>query len=275
MAGCLIVETDDIWASTLKRSLALPPLKLESKCVATYEDALDELQRERYELVILDLSLDPDKQFDWGKNLLAAIKSMRLTVPPIIVVSGTPHIEDVAECLNDYREIVYHFASKAVRWQHLKFVEAVREIRSRPKANPAIADEKQMAWTPLFISHTGESAALTKLVQFLEAIKVPFIIAENEPKKARSVKVHVSTQMERCGAAILLKSKDTSRSVLVEQGQLEERFPSRVVYLVEEGTPEGPLEREQVHESYTGDNMERAFIFVARELKAFGYLGQS
>lgn len=263
---CLIVEVDAIWVEILERSLQ--SLGVETHAVSRPEDAFAQLTGGNYDLVVVDLSLDLGKRFAWGTKLLADIKASNLNVPPIIIVSGTEEIDDVVDCINDYRHIVCYFARKISPWRHLRFIEAAKAILA--------ADNRSRLPTrvvaPVFISHTGESDALSKLSEFLRAIGVPYVIAEKQPKRGKSVKAHVAEQMKRCGASILLKSKNTSRSVLVEQGQLEELFPGKVIYLVEKGTPEGPLEKEQVHETYTQTSMESAFVHVARELLALGYL---
>jgi CheY-like chemotaxis protein len=123
---CLIVEVDEHWVGYLKRTLA--SLDLETKVVSNYEDALDELQAGNYDLVTLDLSLDREKRSDWGKSLLAAIKLKRLSVPPIIVVSGSEEIDDLTDCINDYRDYIFYFCRKTAPFKHLNFINAVTSI---------------------------------------------------------------------------------------------------------------------------------------------------
>lgn len=128
-ARSLIIETDDGWVGYLNR--ALTQLGLDTKVVERYEDALKELQTGKYVLATLDLSLDQEKRYSWGKTLLATIKSQKLLVPPIVVVSGTGQIEDFVDCINNYRDYVTYFARKGP-FDNLSFNNAINQILHGP-----------------------------------------------------------------------------------------------------------------------------------------------
>jgi CheY-like chemotaxis protein len=268
----LIIESDRDWVDILAGILSSPSLALDITSVSRPEEALRELQTNAYDLVTLDLSLDTGKRFSWGQQLLADVRARGLEPPPIMVVSGTGGWEEVVTCINDYHDLVHHFARKNP-WQHLRFLEAARILVTNNQLEAGEVRTTSHPLLPIFVSHKGDSSALRKLRTFLNALSVPSRIAEEEPKHGRSIRNHVAYVLDQCDAGIILKSAALSRSVLVEQGLMEERFPGRVIYLVEEGTPEGPMEQERVHARFSDECMDEALIAVARELKSFGYLG--
>lgn len=120
---CLVVESDSAWAGKLRRSLQ--SLHFEVDCVGDSETALRSLERQKYSLMTLDISLDNDKNWKWGKEFLATLRERELLPPPIIVVSGTSDVRDPIDCLNDFRDWIYHFSWKA-GWDHGRFLSAVR-----------------------------------------------------------------------------------------------------------------------------------------------------
>ena len=128
----------------------------------------------------------------------------------------------------------------------------------------------------VFISHSGESAAFHRLLRFLWSLGVEPVVAEWLPFSGRLVPEHVRATMDSCECAIVLATgsdevgerKQPGRGVLIETGILQERFGERVIYLVEEGAQLGPMADGFARESFTQDNLERAFERIVVELKA-------
>ena len=53
-----------------------------------FNTALDRIRAEKFDLMLLDLSLDPEKAHKWGRNLLVTLRTAGSPIPPTIVESG-------------------------------------------------------------------------------------------------------------------------------------------------------------------------------------------
>lgn len=130
-----------------------------------------------------------------------------------------------------------------------------------------------------FIAHGGDSTARRKLCEFLDALKVIPIIAEKEPSESRSVDDHIDWCLAQSDCAIILATKGDidgktrkwipRGNILIEIGKIQERFPRKTVYLLEEGATFPTNVSEKVWERFTHECMDRAFIKIAKELVAF------
>ncbi len=133
-----------------------------------------------------------------------------------------------------------------------------------------------------FIAHGGESTARRKLCEFLDALKAIPVIAEKEPSESRSVNQHIDWCLNQSDCAIILATKGDidgktrkwipRGNILIEIGKIQERFPRRTVYLLEEGATFPTDISEKVWERFTQECMDKAFIKVAKELVAFGII---
>ena len=133
-----------------------------------------------------------------------------------------------------------------------------------------------------FIAHGGKSPALTKLCDFLSALGVKPLVVEDEPSEGRSIGEQVKWCLDRCDCAIVLATKgdidgNTGEfiprgNVLNEIGRFQEKFSSRIVYLIESGTKFPTNISEKVLERFKPQSMDKAFIKVAKELTAFGLI---
>lgn len=134
----------------------------------------------------------------------------------------------------------------------------------------------------VFIAHGGESLARRKLCEFLDALKVVPVIAEKEPSENRSVNEHIDWCLDQSDCAIILATKGDidgktrkwipRGNILIEIGRIQERFPRRTAYLLEEEATFPTDISEKVWERFTHECMDRAFIKVAKELAAFGLI---
>ena len=153
---------------------------------------------------------------------------------------------------------------------------------------PGFADSKRQkpavkAGIPkAFIAHGGDSPALAKLKSFLEALGVQPIIVEEQPSEGRSIAENVDWYSRQADCAIILATKGDvdartggfipRGNVLMETGKLQEIFKDRIVYLLQAGTKFPTNISEKVRERFTSQNMDNAFIKIAKELKKFGIL---
>lgn len=133
-----------------------------------------------------------------------------------------------------------------------------------------------------FIAHGGETKALEKLKSFLDGLGIEPLIAEQQASEGRSVDEQVEWCLDNADCAIILGTADDKelkdgklyprRNVHIEIGRVQERFPGRVVYLLEEGASFPSNISEKVYERFTQENVEKAYLKIAKELKAFGII---
>ena len=132
----------------------------------------------------------------------------------------------------------------------------------------------------VFIAHGPESPALTLLVDFLSVSGCDPIVVEKRPSEDRSVNENVEHYLDLSDCAIVLATGDeltgdkilARPNVYIEIGRFQERFAGRVIYLLEDNLTLPSNVAEKVYERFTQDNLTAAFIKVANELRAFGYL---
>jgi predicted nucleotide-binding protein len=133
-----------------------------------------------------------------------------------------------------------------------------------------------------FIAHGGDSEALNRLCTFLsDDLGVTPLVVERLPSEGRSVNENVEHYLDEADAGIVLATADDfvdgkyqpRGNVDIELGRFQERFPGRIVFLLEEGAAFPTNVGEKVWERFTQDNMEKALRKVVRELRAFGLLG--
>lgn len=134
-----------------------------------------------------------------------------------------------------------------------------------------------------FIAHKGETGALEKLKDFLDAIGVQYLIAEVEPSDGRSVEKQVTLTYKPSDFAIILATKGgvidkktgaeyMGMNVADELGRAREKFGNRVILLLEKGVQTHTNISEIVYERFTPQSMDKAFIKIAKELKNWGFL---
>lgn len=148
---------------------------------------------------------------------------------------------------------------------------------SRQEIQPAVP-----ARPKVFIAHGGESEALNKLCNFLDELGVKPLVVERLPSEGRSVNENVEYYMNMADCTIVLATGDDlvdgklqpRANVHIELGRFQERFPDRIIYLLEEGAAFPSNVSEKVWERFKDSNMEKAFLKIVRELRAFGLLGR-
>lgn len=136
-----------------------------------------------------------------------------------------------------------------------------------------------------FIAHGGESPARKKLVNFLNALGITPIIVEEQPSEGRSKDKNVEHYLKQCDCAIILATRGDvdgrtgefipRGNILNEVGRCQEILPNRTVYLLEEGVKFPTNIDEKVWGRFTEESeesMDKAFIKIAKELRAFGLI---
>ena len=134
-----------------------------------------------------------------------------------------------------------------------------------------------------FIAHGGQSARLRKLCGFLRVLGVEPIVAEWSASKGGWTEEHVNKLMEDADCDIILAeyggiidiktgAKHPRLNVIDELARSRKRHLNRTIILLEKGVELPSNVKGIVYEHFTKQNMEKAFIKVANELKAFGLI---
>lgn len=131
-----------------------------------------------------------------------------------------------------------------------------------------------------FIAHGPPSAALNKLCEFLDELRIKPLVVERLPSEGRSVNENVEFYLSQGDCGIALATKDdlvdgsfqARGNVHIEIGRFQERYPERIIYLLEEGAAFPSNVSEKVWARFRQDSMDEAFLMIVRELKAFGLL---
>lgn len=134
-----------------------------------------------------------------------------------------------------------------------------------------------------FIAHAGDSPALRKLKDFLEALGVQYLIAEVEPSDGRLVEPQVTQAYEHADFAIILATKGgvidkkkgvnyMAMNVADELGRAREIFKNRIILLLETGVEPHTNISGIVYERFAPQSMDKAFIKIAKELKNWSFI---
>lgn len=137
-----------------------------------------------------------------------------------------------------------------------------------------------------FIAHEGETKALGKVKDFLDALGVKYSIAEIEPSNGRSVEGQVTWTYELADFAIILATKGKAinkttgeaymgMNVADELGRARVVFKNTIILLLEKGVEPHTNISEIVHERFTSGSMDKALIKIAKELRGWGLLRAS
>jgi len=172
------------------------------------------------------------------------------------------------------------------RWSLRALMDNVNEAIGRLEADPELEELFKIAPSfvspKAFIAHGGKSAIRDKLESFLMALGVTPIIVEEQPSEGRSKDKNVEHYLKQCDCAIILATKGDvdgqtgefipRGNILNEVGRCQEIFPNRTVYLLEEEVKFPTNIDEKVWGRFTEESMDKAFIKVAKELRAFGLI---
>jgi len=161
-------------------------------------------------------------------------------------------------------------------------IDNVNQALGRLEREVIVSPASPLMKPKAFIAQGGESRALTKMRDFLDSLGVESLVVEKQSSEDRSVNTNVEHYLKQADCAIVLATKGDidgqtgeflpRGNILVEIGRCQERFSGRTIYLLEVGAKFPSNISEKVRERFTQDNMEDAFVKVAKELRAFGII---
>ena len=131
-----------------------------------------------------------------------------------------------------------------------------------------------------FISHGKESAALTKLEDFLHNLGILPLIVKEQPSLDKTVPDKVEYYLQQSDFVIILATGDDEfdgklhprQNVIHEIGLAQKTHSGKIIYLLEEGTEFPSNISPKVWERFKQRNMLNAFLCILRELRALGIL---
>jgi predicted nucleotide-binding protein len=133
----------------------------------------------------------------------------------------------------------------------------------------------------IFVSHGGETVALSKLERFLRACGAHPVVVSHEPSEGLSLDDLVDKRMEDADCVIILATNDDEvvaggfqprANVIHEIGLAQKIHTDRIIYLKEVDCRFPSNIAPKVWENFVPDNMEAAFEKVLKELRVFGLL---
>lgn len=152
-----------------------------------------------------------------------------------------------------------------------------RDVEGNPIEKPCAVDAEP---PKAFVSHGKESVALNKLEEFLDALGVEPLIVKERPSLDKTVDDKVNHYLGQADCVIILATGDDKvgdklqprQNVIHEIGLAQKMHEGKIIYLLEEGTELSSNIRPKAYERFRQRNMINAFLYIAKELRAYGIL---
>lgn len=147
----------------------------------------------------------------------------------------------------------------------------VRKLRDKPQKPKA------------FISHSGNTQALTELRDYLDELGIEKLIVVQKPNLDREINLKVEAYLDEADFVIILATGDSkdrngniipSGNVLHEIGlaQAKPKFKGKIIYLLEEIAEFPSNIRPKLYIRFNRDNIEYKFGDIVKEIKKMGFL---
>jgi len=134
-----------------------------------------------------------------------------------------------------------------------------------------------------FISHSGNTPALTELRDYLDELDIEKIIVIKKPNVDREINTKVEIYMDEADFVIILAtgdSKDRNGNTIpagnvvhetgLAQGKL--KFKGKIIYLLEEGVKLPSNIQPKGYIRFNRSNIEHKFGDIVKEIKEMGFL---
>jgi predicted nucleotide-binding protein len=135
-----------------------------------------------------------------------------------------------------------------------------------------------------FISHSGNTPALTELRDYLQDMGIDGVLVVKKPNLDREVNVKVQNYLDKADFVVILAtgdSKDRNNNVIPAGNVLHEtglaqatpKFRGKIIYLLEDGAEFPPNIKPKAYIRFVRDNISYKFGDITKEIKAMGFLG--
>jgi len=169
---------------------------------------------------------------------------------------------------------------------HIRFIHRIQqEVDSIIQKHERLVVETKPAATvelspKAFISHGKESVALNKLEEFLSALGIEPLVVKEQPSLDKTLDDKVNYYLSQADFVIILATGDDKvegklqprQNVIHEVGLAQNTHAGKIIYLLEEGIEFPSNIRPKVYEPFKQRNMMNAFLYIAKELRAYGML---
>jgi predicted nucleotide-binding protein len=134
-----------------------------------------------------------------------------------------------------------------------------------------------------FISHSGNTPALTELRGYLQDMGINGLLVVKKPNLDREVNAKVQNYLDEADFVLILAtgdSKDRNNNVIPGGNVLHEtglaqatpRFRGKIIYLLEDGADFPPNIKPKAYIRFDRDNISHKFGDITKEIKAMGFL---
>jgi len=135
-----------------------------------------------------------------------------------------------------------------------------------------------------FISHSGNTAALTELRDYLDELGIEKLLVIKKPNLDREINLKVEAYLDEADFVIILAtgdSKDRNENIMPGGNVLHEiglaqaiaKFKGKIIYLLEEGAEFPSNIKPKSYIRFNRDNIEYKFGDIVKEIKKMGFLG--
>jgi len=165
----------------------------------------------------------------------------------------------------------------------IEFILQKYEILGVPDSTKVTPDIKGIVITEneqpkVFIAHGGVPSVISKLKEYLLALGIQPIVVEEQPNAGMAVDDKVEFYLNEADCAIILATADDDingkfyprQNVAHEIGLAQKTMSNKIIYLLAECAEFPTNISPKVWERFNPENMEGAFMRVAKELKSFG-----
>lgn len=133
-----------------------------------------------------------------------------------------------------------------------------------------------------FISHSGNTLALTELRDYLDDLGIDGLIVIKKPNLDREVNVKVQYYLDEADFVVILATGDSrdrnnnaipAANVIHETGlaQAKPKLRGKIIYLLEDGVDFWTNIKSKAYIRFNRDNISQKFGELTREIKAMGF----
>jgi predicted nucleotide-binding protein len=134
-----------------------------------------------------------------------------------------------------------------------------------------------------FISHSGNTPALTELRDYLEELGIDKLVVVKKPNLDREINVKVQDYLDEADFVVILATGDSrdrnnkvipAGNVIHETGlaQAKPKFKGKIIYLLEDGVEFPSNIKPKSYIRFNCNNINYKFGEITKEIKAMGFL---
>jgi predicted nucleotide-binding protein len=159
-------------------------------------------------------------------------------------------------------------------------ITCVEAVLASNSSKPFETSQRIITPSNIFISHGKQSEALNLLTNFIRALGLIPVVVMDQPSQGMSLDDKINSYLGTCKSAIILATGDDKvddifqprQNVIHEIGLVQQLLTNKITYLLEMDSEFPSNISPKVYERFSDDNLSKAFIAIARDLRSFGIL---